>query len=110
MTPRKLPRMTMHDTMQDTMHVSPCAPKTPLMLPPHVKQLLEICGKPLSRQQLQDKSGIKDRKYFRKNYLNPALDAGLIERTIPEAPRSKFQKYRLTQAGKDYLQYKNKFG
>ena len=34
MTPRKLPRMTMHDTMQDTMHVSPCAPKRPLMLPP----------------------------------------------------------------------------
>ena len=33
---------------------------------------------------------------FRKNYLSPALDAGLIERTQPDSPRSPTQKYRLT--------------
>ncbi len=86
--------MTPHDTPQVT---------------PQVEQLLQVCVHPFSRQEIQKKLGIKDREYFRKNYLKPALDAGLIERTIPEAPRSKFQKYRLTQAGKDYLQYKNKF-
>ena len=83
----------LHDTMHDTVQVSP-----------QVKQLLDICTSPLSRKELQDNLGLKNRDYFRKNYLNPALDAGLIERTLPQAPKSKFQKYRLTQAGRNYLQ------
>lgn len=95
-------RMTPHDTPQVTPHDTP-------QVTPQVEQLLKVCVHPFSRQEIQKKLGIKDREYFRKNYLKPALDAGLIERTIPETPRSKFQKYRLTQAGKDYLQYKNKF-
>ncbi len=71
---------------------------------PQIEQLLEICIQPLSRQELQDGLGLKDREHFRKYYLRPALVAGLIEQTIPQAPKSKFQKYRLTQAGRTYLQ------
>jgi hypothetical protein len=33
---------------------------------------------------------------FRLVYLRPALDAGLIEMTQPDKPRSSKQKYRLT--------------
>lgn len=36
-----------------------------------------------------------------KNYLQAALDAGLIERRILEKPNSRLQKYRLTMRGKD---------
>ncbi|WP_365728581.1 Fic family protein [Ruminococcus sp.] len=37
---------------------------------------------------------LSHRPTFRKNYLTPALDKKLIERTIPDKPNSKNQKYR----------------
>lgn len=77
-------RMTSHDTHQDTMHDT-------MQVTPQVEQLLAVCKTPLSRQEIQDQLKLRNRDYFRKNYLKPALDVGLIERTIPEAPRSKFQ-------------------
>jgi ATP-dependent DNA helicase RecG len=46
---------------------------------------------------------IKHRPTFRDNYLHPALDAELIEMTIPEKPTSNKQKYRLTAKGKAFL-------
>jgi predicted HTH transcriptional regulator len=47
--------------------------------------------------------GIKHRPTFRDNYLHPALDADLIEMTIPEKPSSSKQKYRLTDKGRAVL-------
>lgn len=40
------------------------------------------------------KLGLSHRPTFRQNYLQPALDAGLIERTLPDKPNSRLQKYR----------------
>ena len=37
---------------------------------------------------------------FRQNYHTPALNAGLIARTQPDAPRSPTQSYRLTEKGR----------
>jgi hypothetical protein len=42
-------------------------------------------------------------KYFYKTFLKPALKTGLLEMTIPEEPRSKLQKYHLTEAGRQWL-------
>ena len=40
---------------------------------------------------------------FRKNYLASALEAGLVERTQPDSPRSPTQRYRLTTKGMQVL-------
>ena len=47
--------------------------------------------------------GRSDRTKFRNQVLNPLLDAGLIEMTIPDKPRSSLQKYRLTAKGQTIL-------
>lgn len=41
--------------------------------------------------------GLTHRATFQKNYLNPAIEAGLIKRTIPDIPKSPKQKYRKVQ-------------
>ena len=67
-----------------------------------VKSLLKCLrnGSELSSSELLSKLKLKDRVILRKNYLVPALEAGLIEYTVPEFPTSRNQKYRLTVRGK----------
>lgn len=48
----------------------------------------------LSAAQIMERLSLSHRPTFRKNYLNPALEQELIERTIPDKPNSKNQKYR----------------
>ncbi|MBK5245252.1 MAG: Fic family protein [Eubacteriaceae bacterium] len=61
-----------------------------------VKRIVTGLGKEtLSAIEIMQRLGLSHRATFRKNYLNPALEAGLIERTIPEKPNSSKQKYRI---------------
>ena len=48
---------------------------------------------PQSATELMEKLNLKSRLGFRINYLQPALDAGLIGMTEPDKPTSKNQKY-----------------
>ena len=50
--------------------------------------------------QLQKTLGLKHRPTFRRNYLHPALSAGVIEMSLSEKPNSRLQTYRLTNAGR----------
>ena len=80
---------------------------TPQVVPqvtPQVGQLLEIIQSDMSREALQSALNLQDRKSFRKRYLKPALDNGLIEMTVPNKPNSRLQKYRLTDKGRQWLQ------
>lgn len=60
-----------------------------------VKKLLAAIGdKELSMNELMEVLGLKHKPTFRKNYLKPALEQGLIEMTVADKPNSRNQKYR----------------
>ena len=63
-----------------------------------VRRLLMAIGdENLPASEIMKRLGLSHRPTFRKNYLNPALEANLIERTIPDKPNSSKQKYRKTR-------------
>jgi Fic family protein len=63
-----------------------------------VKALLKcLARQPLTALACMKKLGLNHRPTFRKNYLQPAMDAGLIERTLPDKPNSSLQRYRLSR-------------
>lgn len=63
-----------------------------------INRLLSVLGnEELSAAEIMKRLGLSHRPTFRKNYLTPALDKRLIERTIPDKPNSKNQKYRKKQ-------------
>jgi len=64
--------------------------------------LLAVKGE-MSRKQMQDLLKLKGRDNFENLYLKPALQAGVIEMTIPDKPNSRLQKYRLTEKGKKQI-------
>lgn len=70
---------------------------------PEVGRVVAALQEELSRAALQQALGLKDEKHFRKAYLLPALDSGLVEMTRPETPRSSKQCYRLTTLGQRWL-------
>jgi len=60
-----------------------------------VEKLLHVLGDDiLSAKEIMERLDLVHKPTFRKNYLNPALEIKLIERTIPDKPSSKNQKYR----------------
>ncbi|WP_454990207.1 Fic family protein [Capnocytophaga sputigena] len=68
-----------------------------------VKDLLNILEEVSYREEIQEKLGLKNRDYFRKNYLNPAIEQGFVALTIPDKPTSSKQQYYLTDKGKEFL-------
>jgi ATP-dependent DNA helicase RecG len=70
---------------------------------PEVKRLLTVLQGEMGRAELMAALGLKDEKHFREHYQQTAMSQGLIEMTIPDRPRSRLQKYRLTDLGKQIL-------
>jgi ATP-dependent DNA helicase RecG len=70
---------------------------------PEVGKMLTVIQGEMSRAEIQQKLGLTDEKHFREHYQQPAVAMELIEMTIPDKPRSRLQKYRLTDAGKRLL-------
>jgi ATP-dependent DNA helicase RecG len=67
---------------------------------------VEIMERAINEAPIVDLMGIagrSNRTKFRDHVLNPLIEAGLIEMTIPDKPKSPNQKYRLTDKGKQLL-------
>ncbi|MDQ6962009.1 MAG: Fic family protein [Mariprofundaceae bacterium] len=74
----------------------PTTPSDSSAVTPQVNRLLHVMQGEMTREKMQEELGLSDRKSFRLRYIVPALQAGLIEMTIPDKPNSKAQKYRKT--------------
>ena len=86
-TPGKDPSTTQDATQDATQDTTQVAAR--------IQRLLSILGEEtISAQDLMARFALKNRRNFGKNYLEPALKAGVIEMTIPDKPNHKFQKYR----------------
>lgn len=66
----------------------------------YLMQLLVICLEPASMDEMLVFLKYNNRSSFRDRYILPLLGEGLIERTIPEKPSSKFQRYKTSLKGK----------
>ena len=97
------PKVTIQDTIQVTTQDA-------VYVTPQVEKLLQAVEGEMSGEELQEKMNITDKKNFRENYLQPALDLNIIEMTIPDKPNSSKQKYRLTEKGKNILNVLEKNG
>ncbi|APG23978.1 Fic family protein [Syntrophotalea acetylenica] len=67
-----------------------------------VKALISALKGEMSRNDVQATLGLGNGRHL-NSYLQPALDAGLVEMTIPGKPRSSKQRYRLTDKGRKLL-------
>jgi ATP-dependent DNA helicase RecG len=79
---------------------------TPQVTPPvtpQVGRLLDRLAGEMTRSEIMSVMGLKDRMHFAREYLERALEAGVIEMTIPDKPNSRLQRYRITEAGRAWL-------
>lgn len=67
------------------------------------KSLLSLEYQEKNISTLLAELGIAHRTRFRRTYIHPALEAGLIELTVPDKPSSSKQKYKITALGKTFL-------
>ena len=71
--------------------------------------LLNVFKGEMTRTELMHELSLNHAEHFRLYYLNKGLELELIEMTIPDKPRSRLQKYRLTPLGKQVLAAKEDY-
>lgn len=64
-----------------------------------IERLVWVLEGEMKRDEIQSALDLKHRENFRDTYLNPSIEEGFVEMTIPEKPTSSNQTYRLTKKG-----------
>lgn len=68
-----------------------------------LEDLLIYCTTPRSRAEISTFLGLTSESYAILKHVMPLMEKGFIAMTIPEKPRSKFQKYQTTKSGLAHL-------
>ena len=69
---------------------------------PLMKKMVDF----VSAKDLRETMGWKDSTKFKKKFLNPLIECGLVELSNPDKPTSPSQRYRLTERGRALLEGK----
>ena len=85
-------------------------PQVTTQVAEQVAKVLRATVEPTPREQLQEAMGLQNREHFRQTYLEPLVTGGWLERTVPDKPTSRLQKYRLTDKGRVWLAERDKEG
>ena len=88
-----------HAARQDTPQNAPQDTPQDSGLTDRIEQLVAAVTEEMSRAQLQELIGLRDRNHFTSAYLRPALEVGMIEMALPAKATSRNQRYRRTAAG-----------
>ena len=61
----------------------------------YVNRMLKVMeyDVPYTSNRIMEMLGLKSKETFRKNYMKPALDLGLVKMTVPDKPNSRNQRY-----------------
>jgi ATP-dependent DNA helicase RecG len=101
-TPEVTPEVGVHDVVHDVVH------EVVYELNTTEQKILEFLLKPKSTPELLTRLGYKTKTRNYEMAIKKILKYALVEMTIPDKPRSKNQRYRLTQKGRNILTHKFK--
>lgn len=69
-----------------------------------IKLLIDLVKQAALAADLMQALGQTNRTRFKKNYLTPLIEAGLVKMTQPDSPKSPTQRYVLTEEGRKLLE------
>lgn len=58
------------------------------------KDIRNFCSVPRTAQEIMDRVGVTNQSKNRQKYITSLIEIGVLERTIPENPKDRNQKYR----------------
>ncbi len=67
--------------------------------------LINFCTEARSFGEMLAFMDLTDRTKFRRKYIHPLLNAGILEQTMPDKPNSRNQKYQLTAKGLELIEH-----
>jgi len=85
-----------HQEMHQEMHQEAFSK---VLLTKEQLDIVNFCSIPRSAKEILDRKGLYNQSRARKKYIQPLLDMGVLEMTIPEKPNDRNQKYRKVRRG-----------
>ena len=68
-----------------------------------LEPLITAMVEPRSAAELREVAGLQNHTRFKRAFINPLIELGIVVMTQPDSPNSPTQRYVLTEAGKELL-------